>query len=163
MRAWVASARRRKTNGLPQVQIPPMGQDKTADHSIPLNAPPQDVWLLKTWSGRTGTQALARSRRDGAAQASCGGLRIGKACSEWLFGALLELPDTEATRRALRVMPRSKANKFSPAPMLFFGPNSAPNSGRIPPLESRRVSGVRIRPSPPASPYLSVFSARIAK
>ena len=30
----------------------------------------------------------------------------------------------------------SKANKFSPARMLLLEPNSGPNSGRIPPLES---------------------------
>jgi hypothetical protein len=32
--------------------------------------------------------------------------------------------------------PNPQANKFSPARMLFFGPNSAPNSGRIPRIES---------------------------
>jgi hypothetical protein len=44
----------------------------------------------------------------------------------------------------------SEANKFSAAPMLFFWPNSAPNLGRIPSIESRRVSEVQISLSPPA-------------
>ena len=39
-----------------------------------------------------------------------------------------------------------QANRFSPARMLFFGPNSAPISGRIPPIEACAVPGVRIRP-----------------
>jgi hypothetical protein len=38
--------------------------------------------------------------------------------------------------------------------MLLVGPNSAPNSGRIPPLEALAAPGVRIHPAPPASPYL---------
>ena len=39
--------------------------------------------------------------------------------------------------------------------MLLVGPNSAPNSGRIPPLEALAAPGVRIHPAPPAS--LQVF------
>jgi len=46
-----------------------------------------------------------------------------------------------------------QANRFSPARMLFFGPNSAPSSGRIPPTEVLAVPGVLIRPSPPYSLY----------
>ena len=45
------------------------------------------------------------------------------------------------------------ANRFSPARMLLFGPNSAPNSGQISPIEMLAVPGVRIRPSPPYSLY----------
>ena len=43
------------------------------------------------------------------------------------------------------------ANRFSPARMRLFGPNSAPNSGQISPIEMLAVPGVRIRPSPPYS------------
>jgi hypothetical protein len=46
----------------------------------------------------------------------------------------------------------SQANKFSPARMLFIGPNSAPNSGRIAPIETLAAPGVRIHPAPPTSP-----------
>lgn len=45
----------------------------------------------------------------------------------------------------------SMANIFSPARMLLFGPNSAPNSRRIPPIEALAAPGVRIHPSPPNS------------
>jgi hypothetical protein len=37
--------------------------------------------------------------------------------------------------------PNPRANKFSPARMLFVGPNSAPNSGRIPTHRSPRGTG----------------------
>src|SRR5258705_12586561 len=44
--------------------------------------------------------------------------------------------------------------------MLFLGPNSAPNSGPIPPIEARTVSGVRLPPSANESPMSDIFSAR---
>ena len=51
----------------------------------------------------------------------------------------------------IRSRAEPQPNKFSPAPMLFFGPNSAPNSGRIPPRYTLVAPGVRIPPSPPHS------------
>jgi len=48
----------------------------------------------------------------------------------------------------IRRKTESLANNFSPARMLFFGPNSAPRLGRIPLNESWRVLGVQIPLSP---------------
>ena len=56
-----------------------------------------------------------------------------------------------------------QANKISPARLLFFGPNSGPNLGRIPSTKALAVPGVRIPPSPPASPRVCGFSARISR
>jgi hypothetical protein len=58
----------------------------------------------------------------------------------------------------IRSRAEPQPNKFSPAPMLFFGPNSAPNSGRIPPRYTLVAPRVRIPPSPPYSPSVFVLS-----
>jgi len=47
--------------------------------------------------------------------------------------------------------------------MLFVGANSAPTSGRIPPIEALAAPGVRIHPAPPTSPYLRGFSTEQAE
>jgi hypothetical protein len=57
----------------------------------------------------------------------------------------------DANRRA-DGKPNPRANKFSPARMLFDGPDSAPNSGRIPLIEAPAAPEVRIHPAPPVSP-----------
>ena len=53
----------------------------------------------------------------------------------------------------IRSRAEPRANKFSPARMLLFARNSAPNSGRIPPREALAAPGVRIHPAPPTSQY----------
>jgi len=58
----------------------------------------------------------------------------------------------------IRSRAEPQPNKFSPAPMLFFGPNSAPNSGRIPTRYTLVAPGVRIPPSPPTSHCEPMFS-----
>src|SRR5216683_4102917 len=58
----------------------------------------------------------------------------------------------EANRRE-RTRAESQANKFSPARVLFVGPNSAPNPDAIPPIEALAAPGVRIHPAPPHSLY----------
>src|SRR5208282_4562762 len=63
----------------------------------------------------------------------------------------------EGHRRELK-QGRIPGEHISPARRLFPGPNSAPNSGGIPPIRPERVSGVQIPLSPPMSLRSSVFS-----
>jgi hypothetical protein len=45
LRARMACTRRRAAKGLPEVQIAPVGQAKTAAESIPLNPAPQHRYI----------------------------------------------------------------------------------------------------------------------
>ena len=48
--------------------------------------------------------------------------------------------------REIRSRAEPRANKFSPARMLLFGLNSAPNSGRIPPIVALAAPGFESTP-----------------
>jgi len=48
--------------------------------------------------------------------------------------------------------PNPRANKFSPARMLFVGPNSRQTRAEFPPIEALAAPEVRIHPAPPTSP-----------
>ena len=50
----------------------------------------------------------------------------------------------EAYRRRAEAQPTLRRTNFSPARMLFVAPNSAPNSGRISPIETLAAPRVRI-------------------
>src|SRR5271169_6266414 len=69
-------------------------------------------------------------------------------------------PSSWRTKRTgeSRSRAESQANKFSPARMLFVGPNSAPNSGQIVPIETLAAPGVRIHPASPPSLRFEAFS-----
>ncbi len=66
----------------------------------------------------------------------------------------------EVNRRE-RTRAESQANKFSPARVLFVGPNSAPNPDAIPPIAALAAPGVRIHPAPPTSLMFEAFSAKM--
>jgi len=58
----------------------------------------------------------------------------------------------EAYRRRAEAQPTLRRTNFSPARMLFVAPNSAPNSGRISPIETLAAPRVRIPLAPSLSP-----------
>jgi len=65
-----------------------------------------------------------------------------------------QIPRFSLTSKGNRREPkqsRISGEQISGARIPFFGPNSAPNSGGIPPIKAQRVSGVQIPLSPPMS------------